>query len=90
MKLWHIDTSWKTGKDIAVEVDISDIIYTVLSDGNESQQLNSLKNLISLIVNKLLEKEILTIDDIKYEILENHWESPFYKSKEEAEQHCKV
>lgn len=88
MKLWHVGTYWKTGKDIAVEVNALDIIFAVLSDGNESQQLSTLQSLVSLITNKLLEKGVLTLDDIKYEILENHWDSPFYKSKEEAEENC--
>lgn len=61
------------------------IIDKALSQGSESEQLEKVKGLVSILADKLLDAGLLKVEEIEY-LFEGHPDGPFYKTEEEADE----
>jgi hypothetical protein len=85
MDLYSIEWSYKEKKYLPFPNSAEHIIDKVLSQGSESEQLEKVKDLVSILTDKLLDTGLLKVEDIQH-LLGNS----YYKTKEEADKWNKV
>ncbi len=83
MELYSIEWDYKEEKYLPWSYTADFLIKGSLSHGSESEQLEKVKGLISILADKLLDAGLLKVEEIEY-LLEDHPDSPFYRTEEEA------
>lgn len=89
MELYSIGWNYREKKYLPFPNSAEHIIDKALSEGSESEQLERVKGLISILADKLLDAGLLKIEEIEY-LFEDHSDGPFYKTEEEADKWNKI
>lgn len=84
MKLFSVEWNYREKRYVAFPNSVEHIIDKALSQGSESEQLEKVKGLVSILTDKLLDASLLEVEEIYY-LFEEHPDGPFYKTREEAD-----